>query len=155
VNPSGSYHDPSLPLPWVNREITIRNNVVARAGAGSDCLLCVQDYTGRWTAEQLDVTADSNVYQRVDSRSPSGLVLWSRGPGAPAVFATIQHFKVATGQERSHLLLTGRPAVTATYRPTAAVRGHARQVAQPLPAWIAHLTRRPAGSHWLGAWFHR
>ena len=155
VNPSGSYHDPSLPLPWINRDITVRNNVVARAGAGSDCLLCVQDYTGRWTAEQLNVTADGNVYQRVDSRSPSGLVLWSRGPLAPAVFTTITGFRAATGQESSHVFLTGRPAVTARYRPTAEVRGRAREVAEPLPAWIAHLARRPADSRWLGAWFGR
>ncbi len=153
VNPGGSYHDPHLPLSFVTRHITIANNIVARAGAGSDCALCVQDYTHRFTAENLDVQANGNAYQRSDARTPARLVLWSRGSGSPALFSTITDFRAATGQEASHLALNGKRAVTRTFRPTAIVQRRANQVAQPLPADIASACGRSPGGRWLGAWF--
>jgi hypothetical protein len=153
VNPGGSYHDPNLPLSFVIRHITVANNIVARPGAGSDCALCVQDYTHRFTAEALDIHANGNVYQRSDARTPSRLVLWSRGSGSPALFSTIPDFRSATGQEASHLALTGKRAVTSTFRPTAVVQRRADQVAQPLPADIADATGRSPSARWLGAWF--
>ncbi len=152
VNPGGSYHDPSLPLSFVTRHITVADNIVARPGAGSDCVLCVQDYTHRFTAEALDIRTNGNAYQRSTSRTPSRLVLWSRGAGAPALFATIPDFRSATGQEASHLALTGKRAVTSTFHPTAVVRRRAHQVAQPLPADIAAACGRSTGARWLGAW---
>ena len=153
VNPGGSYHDPNLPLPFVIRHITVANNIVARPGAGSDCVLCVQDYTHRFTAENLDIHANGNAYQRSTARTPSRLVLWSRGSAAPALFSTIPDFRSATGQEASHLELTGKRAVTSTFRPTAFVQRRAHQVAQPLPADIAKACGRNAGARRLGAWF--
>jgi hypothetical protein len=153
VNPGGSYHDPSLPLPFVIRHITVANNIVASPGAGSDCVLCVQDYTHRFTAEALDIHANGNAYQRSNARTPSRLVLWSRGSAAPALFSTIPDFRSATGQEVSHLALTGKRAVTRTFRPTAIVQRRAHQVAQPLPADIANACGRNPGARWLGAWF--
>ena len=117
MNPGGSYHDPNLPLPFVIRHITVANNIVASAGAGSDCVLCVQDYTHRFTAEALDIHANGNAYQRSTARTPSRLVLWSRGSAAPALFSTIPDFRSATGQEASHLALTGKRAVTRLFHP--------------------------------------
>jgi hypothetical protein len=116
-------------------------------------VLCVQDYTHRFTAEALDIHANGNAYQRSNARTPSRLVLWSRGSAAPALFSTIPDFRSATGQEVSHLALTGKRAVTRTFRPTAIVQRRAHQVAQPLPADIANACGRNPGARWLGAWF--
>lgn len=153
VNPGGSYHDPNLPLSFQIRHITVANNIVAAPGRGSDCGLCVQDYTRRFTAEALDIHANGNVYQRSTARTPSRLVLWSRGSAGSALFSTIPAFRSATGQEASHLALTGKRAVTRVFHPTAVVKGRAHQVAQPLPADIARACGRHAGARWLGAWF--
>ena len=153
VNPGGSYHDPSLPLPFVIRHITVANNIVASPGPGSDCGLCVQDYTHRFTAKALDVHANGNVYQRGTTRTPARLVLWSRGARAPGLFSTIRAFRSATGQEASHLALTGKRAVNRVFHPSAIVRRSAHEVALPLPAAIAKACGRPAGARWLGAWF--
>jgi hypothetical protein len=153
VNPGGSYHNPNLPLPWIDRHITVDNNIVANPGAGSDCMLCVQDYTGRFTAADLDITANGNVYQRANAASPTHPVLWSQGAAPPALFTTLRSFHATTGQEASHLVLTGRPAVTRSYRARSSVRAKARHVAQPLPRDLARLGDRGVGSRTLGAWF--
>jgi hypothetical protein len=153
VNPGGSYHNPALPLPFQIQHVTVANNIIADVGAGSDCLLCVQDYTHRFSAQALHTIANGNVYQRQTSRSPSRLVLWSQGSASPALFSTISAFRAATGQEASHLGLVGKRAVTQTYRATPVVKRNARQVALPLPRAVALAGGRPVGQRTLGAWF--
>jgi hypothetical protein len=153
VNPGGSYHDPNLPLSFQIRHITVANNILANPGSRSDCALCVQDYTHRFSAEALDIHANGNVYQRSSARTPSRLVLWSRGSASPGLFSTIPDFRSATGQEASHLALTGKRAVTRLFHPTAVVKRSAHQVALPLPADIAGASGRNTGARWLGAWF--
>jgi parallel beta-helix repeat protein len=85
-------------MTWRLGPVAVRNNVLANQRFG-DCLLCVEDYTQTRTAKQIGVTANGNVYNRPNTSTPQWVVVWSKGPGHPAVFTTLAAFKTATGQE--------------------------------------------------------
>ena len=149
--------DPRQPRPdptmsWVNKPIDAHNNIVSASDSGN-CLLCVEDYSGRFSAEQLQVHASGNVYQRRNAASPSWAVVWSRGSGDPAVFNVVSAFRTATGQEQRHLDLVGVAAVTKTLRATKRVISSTKAVALGLPASVARALGRRTGERHLGAWF--
>ncbi|MHA7219456.1 right-handed parallel beta-helix repeat-containing protein [Arthrobacter sp. MDT1-48-3] len=141
-------HDPRQAFPdptmsWINGPVTVRNNVIS--GTIGNCLLCVEDYSGQFSAEAMGVTTAGNVLHRATVSAPTWLVVWSRGAGNPAVFATLDTFRAATGQGRSDTELTGGAvADPATFRVSDSARSAA--VAQPLPARIAGLLRLPSGT---------
>jgi hypothetical protein len=153
-NRSTPGHDPRQAFPdptmtWINSNITVRNNIVA--GGSGNCLLCVEDYSHQFSAEQLKISANGNVYQRPSASNPAWAVVWSRGPGNPAVYNTLTAFRSATGQEASHLFLDGRPALSG-WQPTSEVTAKDGSVAQPLSASIAGLIGKASGVRHLGAW---
>ena len=68
-NPDVPGHDPRQTFPdptmsWINGPVEIRNNIFANPTPGTDCLLCVEDYSGTFSAEQLKVTALGDAYHR-------------------------------------------------------------------------------------------
>ncbi|WP_134741398.1 right-handed parallel beta-helix repeat-containing protein [Nocardioides sp. 503] len=142
---------PDPTMPWVNGPIEVHNNIVS-ASRGATCLLCVEDYSGRFTARQLRVRASGNVYRRPDRRSPSWAVVWSRGSRDPAVFLSVGAFRAATSQERRHLDLVGPAAVTRSLRATQRVVARTGRVAVGLPRAVARVLARRAGVRHLGAW---
>ncbi|WP_157621836.1 right-handed parallel beta-helix repeat-containing protein [Serinicoccus hydrothermalis] len=153
-DPGTPGHDPRRPfpdptMPWVNGPVTIRNNVLS--ASSGNCLLCVEDYSGEYSAEQLGVSANNNVYQRTSSSAPQFTVIWSRGAGNPAVFQDLQAFKSASGQETRSLQLVGTAAADAEGRTTSAVRQVADTVSVALPASIAQRLGLDAGARVLGA----
>ena len=139
-----------FPLTWQNRDIEVSNNIIS--GSSGDCLLCVEDYSGRWRAAQLNITVLGNVYYRPDNRSPRWVVVWARGPKPPDVFETLIEFWEATGQERQSRLLTGEPVLTDELRPEPIVSHLVGAVARPLPVALATKCRVAAGTQHLGAW---
>lgn len=150
--------DPRYPsdpaMTWVNGPVTVRNNILARTDVslqGANCLLCVEDYTSKFSAEQMKVSANGNVYQYDAGKKPRWLVVWSRGSGNPRVFTDIKSFAAETGQDRQHLLLAGTAAVGSGWKATSAVTGRASTVAVPLPASVAVKIGRPTGVRQLGA----
>jgi hypothetical protein len=149
-------HDPRQAFPdptmsWINGPATIRNNILANPGPGADCLLCVEDYSGSFSADQLQISALGNAYHRPAGGAGKSAVVWAMAAGKPAVFATPGEFAKATGQEKQHLWLDGADPLAAGYRPGAALAGHGADVAQPLPDRIAQLAGQPAGTRSLGA----
>lgn len=150
-NPSRAFPDPTM--LWVNTPVTIRNTIVSRSHG--DCLVCVEDYSHQYTAEQLKVTLQGNVYQRNSSNAPYLFAIWSRGSlhRDPSVFTSLTAFRTATGQDRNSQLLQGQPAVWASGRPVAAVSSMSASVAEPIPERIAILVNRPTNTRHLGAWF--
>lgn len=147
-------HDPRQAFPdptmtWINSKITVRNNILA-AGSGN-CLLCVEDYSHQFSAEQLGISANGDVYQRPSAGSPAWAVVWSRGPGNPAVFTTVPGFRSASGQESSHLFVEGRPALSGWHL-TSEITAKDSSVAQPLPGDVASALRRNTGVRHLGVW---
>lgn len=156
-DPNTPGHDPRDPVPapgmtWINGPVEVHNNLLDRGRSDANCLLCVEDYSGRFTADQLGVSTSGNVYARASRSAPTWLVVWSRGRGNPAVFTTLDDFNRASGQEGRRLELTGRPAVTATLRPTSEVRAASASVALPLPTTVARALGRTPGARHLGAW---
>lgn len=133
------------------RLVEVHNNIVAGPNPAGNCLLCVEDYSGRATAEEMGVDASGNVYQRRAADLPRWAVVWSRASQNPSVFDTVAEFRAATGQEAEHLELLGTPAVDASYRATKVVRRNVG-IAEPTPATLARIVHvRPEGHH-LGAW---
>ena len=136
-------------MTWLNGPVEVRNNIIS--GTTADCLLCVEDYSQERSAEQMQVTANGNVYRRASTSSPKWVVVWSKGAGDPAVFTTLAAFKSATGQEPASLALDGTAAVTSSGTLTDPVTKVIPTVAQPLPADIASLWGKAAGSRQLGS----
>lgn len=149
-NPRRPLHDRTM--DWVVRGLAVHNNVLGPARHGANCLLCVEDYSGRWSAEQLRIRANGNVYARPRASAPEWVVVWSRGRRDPAVFTSVRGFRAATGREQRHLDLVGAPAVTRTLRLTPRVRRQTSAVALPLGRRPARMLSRPVGSRHLGAW---
>jgi parallel beta-helix repeat protein len=143
-------HDPrqSLPDPtetWINGPMRVYNNVIG-ASTGN-CSLCVQDFSHQFTAEQMGTAVDSNVFQ---ANTSGWAVVWSKGPGDPAVFNSVAAFAAATGRQAHSLVLSQPPADTSGVL-TQAVTS-ANNMATALPANIASIVGEPANSKHLGAW---
>ena len=150
VDPRVAFPDPAM--PWTLGPVVVRNNVVSQPTTGSNCVLCVEDYSGQRSAEQMGISANGNVYHRRDTATPTWLVVWSRGAGNPYVFTSLAQMSSTTGQERRGRELVGAAVLSATGVPTAAVAALAPTTAEPLPSDVASLIGRPAGSVRLGLW---
>jgi parallel beta-helix repeat protein len=143
-------HDPRQKLPdptvtWMLGDISIGNNAIAQPRREANCVLCVEDHTHERSAAAMRITADGDVYTRVSPRSPSWLVVWSRGKGDPATFGSLDAFRSASGQEAHGL---SYDSVTAA----GARRAEMSAAARPLPAEVARAIGRPAGTRRVGAW---
>jgi hypothetical protein len=148
-------HDPRQKLPdptvtWITGHVTVKNNVLANSTF--KCNLCVEDYSHEKSAAQMQIVSDGNVYQRTNPTAPTWAIVWSRGAGDPAVYNTIPDFVKATGQDANSLVLEGEPALSGTSGIVKKVAAGVPTVARPLPASIATLLGRHAGSLQLGAW---
>ena len=82
----------------------------------------MEDFSHRFSAKQLRIVTDGNVYQRPSPTQPRWLVAWSRGPGDPARFDTMHGLRASTGQERIGRSLDGDPALTHLLKPTSLVK---------------------------------
>jgi nitrous oxidase accessory protein NosD len=142
---------PDRTMPWINGPIEVHNSILTASRTGN-CLLCVEDYSGRFTAAQLRVRPSGNVYQRRDRSSPAWAVVWSRASRDPAVFGSVREFRAATGRERRHLDLVGRAAVRGSLHATRHVVARTRATAVALPPVVARALGRRAGTRHLGAW---
>ncbi|GAA4422114.1 hypothetical protein GCM10023169_16030 [Georgenia halophila] len=160
LNPRGTYRDPDVPLTWKTQGVDIRNNVIAHTGEAAvdpwmrsrTCLLCVEDFSGRWTAAEMDVTALGNVYQRPDDTSPRWIVVWSRRNEDPYVFRSVAAFRRTVYQEDTGAELTGISALSEGLQPLPVLERLDGYVAQPLPEELAELVGRPEGDRHLGTW---
>ena len=162
-NPHGSYVDPDSPLTWKTQGVAIRNNIIAHTGAvpmrrgqiqSRNCLLCVEDFSGRWTAAEMDVTALGNVYQRPDAGSPKWIVVWSRRAKDPYVFRTVEQFRRTVHQEETGVMYSGTTILTKDLRPRPALVRVTHSIAQPIPEDLAEQTGRAAGIQHLGSWIN-
>jgi len=156
ADPDTPGRDPRQPqpdptMPWVIGPVRVHNNILASPNSSANCLLCVEDFSGRFTAEQLRVRASGNVYQRPTRDRPEWVVVWSRASRNPAVFTSVAEFRRATGQEAGHLDLVGKRAVNSEFRATRVVRRHAR-VAERVPRTLVRVLGLSSRVRHLGAW---
>ncbi|MDD9152019.1 right-handed parallel beta-helix repeat-containing protein [Plantibacter flavus] len=146
VNSAG--HDrrqplPDMTVPWIIKNVTVSNNVIS--GAGGGCLVCVEDQSKEFTAEQMKLTLNGNVYQRASANAPSLAVRWGQGAATAKSFATVAAFTKATGQERRSVLVEGTAVTTAGYQLTPAALVQSALVVVAVPSSIAGLLGLPAG----------
>ncbi|MBA3801672.1 MAG: right-handed parallel beta-helix repeat-containing protein [Acidimicrobiia bacterium] len=157
TDPNNPAVDPRLPWPdpamlWTLGPVTIANNVVGSTGTKANCVLCVEDYSHEKTAEQMRITANSNVYHRSTTAQPTWLAVWSRGAGNPSVYTTLAAFRSATGQERLGREFIGAAIVDANGVVTSTVASLEPTVASPLPTDVAAVAGRIGGERHLGLW---
>lgn len=155
-DPDDAGHDPRQPFPdptmsWIIDDIVVSNNVLA--DSTGKCLLCVEDFSKQYTAEQLGVVAEGNVYQRANAMTPEWLVVWSRGVETnPAVFTTLEQFREQTQLEATGLEIIGGRAVDDAGALDAALSERVSRIAAPLPSGVATLVGQKSGVLALGAW---
>jgi hypothetical protein len=143
---------PDPEMPWQLDDVTLSNNVLGLPGNSTNSVLCVEDYSGKETAEAMRIKVNGNVYNRMSSSSPTWLTIWSRGASNPAVFTTLAAFKSGTGQEARGREYTGSAVVSDTGALAESVQSLASSIAVGLPSDVAAAIGRPAGSTRLGAW---
>ncbi|WP_340536694.1 right-handed parallel beta-helix repeat-containing protein [Nocardioides sp. GXZ039] len=156
TNPNASMVDKRQPwpqpeMPWEVQDITVANNVMTMPDPRGNCLLCVEDYSFKESAEQMRISAPGNVYHRNSKTAPSWEVVWSRGAGNPAVFTTLAAFTEQTGQERGGREYLGAAILdprTGALDP--AVAAQADRIGAPVPAAVAALLGVRTGARALG-----
>ncbi|MGZ6976634.1 MAG: right-handed parallel beta-helix repeat-containing protein, partial [Acidimicrobiia bacterium] len=144
--------DPRQPFPdptmtWLNGPAGFANNIVASQRSGN-CMICVEDYSGQRTAEQMGVVSNANVYNRPNASKPSNLVIWSNGAGGAFAYSTLTAFHSAKGQEGNGQLISSSGLLDANGN----VIGSLSNTALALPSSIAAITGYSVGTQYLGAW---
>ncbi len=150
VDPRQPFPDPTM--PWTLGPVTLRNNVVAQTSGAAQCLLCVEDYGYKQSAESMGVSSDGNIYQRTNAGTPQWLVVWSSGSTNPFVFTSLSAFSTRTGQDRRSREYSGATAVDANGAVASTVLATESQVAVPLPSDIASIAGKPSGTAHVGRW---
>lgn len=94
-----SYRDRTVGLSFIAQHIDVNDNVLAAQRSPANCMVCVEDHSHRFSANQLDIDLDGNRYYRSSVSRPAWVAVWSRGPGNPEVFTSLADFRKRTGQE--------------------------------------------------------
>ncbi|GAA5227768.1 hypothetical protein GCM10025778_23010 [Paeniglutamicibacter antarcticus] len=154
ANNGDAGHDPrqSFPdatMPWVIKNVTVKNNVLSNTGGGN-AILAVEDFSKKLTAEDMKISLNANAYHRTSAKSPKWSVVWSKGAGNPSVYTTLAAFQKAKPTEGSSFEITATSIVDGNNNTTTSVTGKNRK-ATALPANIASLTGLASGSKLLGA----
>ncbi|ROR80764.1 parallel beta-helix repeat (two copies) [Plantibacter flavus] len=149
TNLSQAGHDrrqpqPDMTVPWLVRNITVSNNVVS--GAAGGCLVCVEDQSKEFTAEQMKLTLNGNLYQRASASAPSLVVRWGQAGATPKSFKTLAEFTKATGQDKRSALVDGTAVTTASYQLTPAALAKSAAISVPLPNAVAALFGQTPGA---------
>ncbi|AQP46317.1 hypothetical protein BW730_00755 [Tessaracoccus aquimaris] len=152
VDPRQAFPDPTM--PWTLGPVTVRNNVMANSSSAANCLLCVEDYSFTKSAEQMKITANSNVYHRSSASQPQWVAIWSRANVNvnPYVFSSLAAFQSTTGQEKKGKEFTGASVLDSSLNLVASLKADQANIAEALPADVASAIGRPAGSKTLGRW---
>lgn len=148
LDPGGSFRDPSLPLTWRNKPVSIRNNVITGATARTECLVCVEDYSRRWSGKQLQTTAQGNVYGRRGTR-PEVLLRWPGSNGKTLLYRGLGKFRKAQGQETRGTVRNERALTPG--RLTSTLDALAPTTAVPVASRLARLMKVTPQSKVLGA----
>ena len=132
---------------WIVRNTVVSNNVIAESAG--NCLVCVQDYSLRFTGAQMASSIDGNLYHRAAPGTPRWFSAWSRGAVSkdPTVADTLAAFTAATGHDRRSQFVEGASVVNGEFM-LLATRASA---GVPVPADIASVSRLPVNGASLGA----
>ena len=148
-------HDPRQAQPdptmtWVVSSVEVKNNVID--GTTGNCILCVEDYSRQFSAEQMGVTLAGNVFIRESASQPAWLIVWSRGPLNPAVYPNLADFTRGTGIAQAGIELRGTLTEPNGDLSTL-VRSQTSAIAAVPPLEISAATGHFERIPHLGAWF--
>lgn len=153
-NPSTPGHDPRHPqdpsMSWITRQVRVVNNVVQEPRGA--CLVCVEDHSRDFSAVELKIRLESNLYQRPSAKQPRWFAVWARGSADPEVFDDLAAFSRTTKQDEESLVVEGRRLVDDRGRPQAGTRSMERRVASDLSPTVAQALARERANDHVGAW---
>lgn len=145
-DPRQTFPDPTM--PWIIKNIDVKNNVLSNTGGGNS-ILAVEDFSAAFTAEQMKISLDSNMYHRTGATNPSWTVVWSKGAGNPSVYTTLSAFVKAKAKDQKSFEITTGSVVGADQNPTSAVTSKNGE-ATALPSAIAQLTGQTTNTKRIG-----
>jgi hypothetical protein len=147
-------HDPRHPndptMTWVLGPVQLRNNVIGRAASGN-CILCVEDYTFKRSAEEIGVSTARNLYNR-PTGTPQWHHVWSSGSTNPDVFNNLASFRRETGEEAYSLTYEGSMQVSLAGALNPTPRAAGVKASALLPSDLAKLVGQPTGARQMGVW---
>lgn len=135
-------------MTWIVKNIDVKNNVLSNTGGGN-AILAVEDYSGSFSAAQMNISMDSNAYHRTGSSTPNWSLVWSRVAGNPAVYTTLANFTKAVDQDQKSFELTSPTVLTSSSDPSSVITSKSSQAAS-LPSSIASLIGQTTGAKRLG-----
>lgn len=135
-------------MAWIVDDVRVSNNVFS--GASGKCLVCVEDYSREYTAEQMGVRLEGNVYQRRGDESPAWFIVWAKGDDDPTIFHDLRRFRSVTGGERAGVELPHGEAQDAEWSGSA-VSGRVAAAARPIPDEILAALGWTDSVVWIGA----
>lgn len=142
---------PDAAMTFVIADIAMRNNVLVGGPKGL-MTLGVEDFDASLDATAQRITADGNVYAPLSARAPVWLAAWSRSGTDPYVHTDLASFSRTNGQERTGVSRAGQQVIDGSGVLRSDVAALAETVAHPLPADVAEIVGRSAGTRALGAW---
>jgi trimeric autotransporter adhesin len=138
-------------MTWVVSDIQVRSNVLdVGTRTRTPCLFRADDYTNTRTAEQMQITADYDLFARPSTAALGSEVAWSNRPNGTKYFSSVAAFRSATGQEMHG---SGQDASTISVLNGDTADGNlslrpgnpAKGKGAPLPADVAAAIGQPAG----------
>lgn len=157
-NKAAAGHDPRQPFPdptmtWIVDDISMGNNVISQVNGTVNTLFAAEQWNHLRSGNQMGITANGDLFNRLSSSNPTYAAVWAQGGGAgSAGYATIADFTKATGQEKNSTAIDGVDALTSTFGLTSAIAAVSAGDAQPLPAEVAVKVGEAPGTTHLGAW---
>lgn len=140
-------------MTWRTGGITMSSNALTDPRPGAPCLLCVEDHSRERGGAQMGLVLNGNLYVRPGGAGPRWLVLWPEAGGGTATFPDFGAFRSATGQEAQGRFNGAGYAAGPDGTLDPALKSQADgTAARPLPAPIAALLGKPAGTRHMGAW---
>ncbi len=136
---------PDPRMTWIAGPVSIGDSLIggpprgsrASTGGDGDCLVCVEDYSGEFTGEQLGVTLEGVLLQRESVSRPARSIVWAGGAGRPGLYSTLREFQgTGSDADRAREVRSGS-IVDERFAPTAGARTMARGLPVALPDRVA------------------
>lgn len=136
-------------IPWVMKNITLRNNAISYSTSGS-CPMLTQDYSQKMYGNDFGLSLDGNVYHRASDSAPSNFACWANGTAGTRSFKTLEEFSRFTGNDKRSALWTGDPIIASDLKVASAVLTAPKATVYGLPSDVATAIGQKAGAARIG-----
>lgn len=136
-------------IPWVMKNITLRNNAISYSAGGS-CPMLTQDYSQKMYGNDFGISLDGNVYHRATASAPSNFACWANGTAGTRSFKTLEDFSRFTGNDQRSALWMGNPIFASDLKVVSAVLTAPKATTYGLPSDVATAIGQKAGATRVG-----